>query len=376
MSAASRRYTILHTEASRGWGGQERRIVVEAMEMQSRGHRVVIGTDPRGRLWGEAIRAGLPVLAVFFSKWRLPAASRRVRRFCQEQGVEIINTHSSLDSWAGLLATRGWRGGPVLVRTRHLSTPIKGSWPTRWLYRAPAAVITTGQVISELIAHAAGVPRERLATIPTGVDLEEFTPRPRRALTGVGEPGWPEDAWIIGTVAVLRSWKGHLYLVEAIHQLAARGEPAYLLIVGDGPYRQVIQDRVTELGLEEKVWFAGYQEEVPTWVAAMDIVALASYAHEGVPQALLQALAMAKPVVATRCGGIPEVVIPGITGLLAHPRNAGELAEALLIFRYQPGLREACGRAGRELVAGRYSRQAMGQAVEAVYDRVAGGAGA
>jgi len=371
MSRSRRPYTVLHTEASRGWGGQERRIVAEAREMQARGHRLWIGADPCGQIGTEAGKAGLSVVSLNFSRRRLLAAVFGLRRLCRDLGVDILNTHSSLDSWAGLLATRMLRPRPILVRTRHLSTPISSTLPTRWLYRTPSAIITTSEAISSLIAQTAGVPQARLFTIPTGVDLEEFAPQPRTPMGALGGPDWPENAVVIGCVAVLRSWKGHLYLVEALRRLATQGESVYLLIVGDGPYREVIQAKVAELGLQPRVWFAGYQEKVATWLAGMDIVVLASYGHEGVPQALLQALAMAKPVVGTSCGGIPEVVTPEFTGLLAPPRDAGALAAAIATLVRRPELRRSCGEAGRALVAERYSLGAMGDAVEKVYDWVA-----
>ena len=114
----------------------------------------------------------------------------------------------------------------------------------------------------------------------------------------------------------------------------------------------------------------GYQEDVAPWLALMEVVAMASYAHEGVPQAVLQALAMAKPVVGTTVGGIPEVIVPGETGLLVPPKDAAALAAALRRLDEQPELRTEMGRRGRELVKQKYSLEQMALAVERVYDLV------
>ncbi len=103
---------------------------------------------------------------------------------------------------------------------------------------------------------------------------------------------------------MLRSWKGHLYLLEALQELVQAGIPAYLLVVGEGAYRVVIEERVRELNLAAWVRLAGYQDEVAPYFALMDAVVLASYANEGVPQALLQAMAMGRAVVGTSVGGI------------------------------------------------------------------------
>jgi glycosyltransferase involved in cell wall biosynthesis len=140
-----------------------------------------------------------------------------------------------------------------------------------------------------------------------------------------------------------------------------------LLIVGDGPYRQVIEAKITELGLGEEVRLVGHQEAVPDWLALMDAFVLASYANEGVPQALLQALAMGKPAAATATGGIPEVIVPEETGLLVPPKDSRALAQALARLARDQALWAALGRRGPGLVASRFSLEHMADALEALY---------
>jgi glycosyltransferase involved in cell wall biosynthesis len=284
--------------------------------------------------------------------------------------VDILNTHSSLDSWVGMLALMGMQK-PRLVRTRHLSTPVKGSWPTRWLYQSPKGIITTSQGIKELLQQRVGVDPERVFSIPTGVSLTEFAPRQADPSLRV-RLQIPENSFIWGMVSVLRSWKGHLYALEALRELLDAGLPTYLVVVGEGPYRSLIEPKIQELGVEGQVRLVGYQEDVAPWLALMDVVVMASYAHEGVPQAALQALALGKPVVGTYVGGIPEVIIPGKTGLLAPPKDSHALAAALRQLWEHPEQRSEMGRQGRNLVAQKYSLEQMAVAVEAVYDLVWG----
>jgi glycosyltransferase involved in cell wall biosynthesis len=256
---------------------------------------------------------------------------------------------------------------PLWVRTRHLSTPVTNNWPTRRLYQAPGAIITTGLVTKELLAHRLSVPRSRIFSIPTGVSLAEFAPR-QADPEGRARLRIPEGAFIFGTVAVLRSWKGHLYLLEALSRLVREGVPAYLVLVGEGPYRVVIEEKIAALKLQERVRFTGYQDEVAPYFAMMDAVVLASYANEGVPQALLQALAMARPVIGTQVGGIPEVIMPGKTGLLVPPRDPAAMAQAMRQVMEDPAMAQALGHRGREMVVEKFSREQMALAVEAVYD--------
>jgi glycosyltransferase involved in cell wall biosynthesis len=284
-----------------------------------------------------------------------------------QEAPQILNTHSSLDSWVGSLAWRSLRTRPLLVRTRHLSTPVRNNWPTRWLYRNPAAIITTGEVTRELLIERLGVPRRRIFSIPTGVELEEFFPQEKnRAL--LAQLGVPADAFIFGSVAVLRSWKGHIYLLEALHELIQGGVRAFLLLVGEGPYREVIEEKITRLGLEPWVKLVGFREQVAPWFALMDVVVLASYANEGVPQSVLQAQAMSRPVIGTRVGGIPEVIIEEETGLLVPPRDSQSLARGMTRLMEDPDYRRELGGRGRALVVEGFSMEQMAAEIEAVYD--------
>jgi glycosyltransferase involved in cell wall biosynthesis len=171
---------------------------------------------------------------------------------------------------------------------------------------------------------------------------------------------------------VLRSWKGHLYILEAFRQILDEGRQAILVIVGEGPYRPVIEDKIRELGLEDQVRLAGHQDKVPEWLALMDGFIQASYAHEGVPQALLQALAMGKPVAAAAAGGIPEVIAPEETGLLAPPRDSRALAQAMSRLMQDGTLRERFSLGGPQLVASRHSLEQMADALEALYAEIMG----
>ncbi len=365
--SAPKSLAILHTEASLGWGGQERRILVEALALQKRGHRLAFACDPRGELYRRARLQSFPVTPLTFGGTHNLGAWIKLRRLLIQEPPDILNTHSSLDSWVGSLAWRSLRTRPLLVRTRHLSTRVRNNWPTRWLYQTPDAIITTGQVTKELLMERLGVPAQRIFSIPTGVDLTEFVPQ-EKSRELLAQIKIPADAFVFGSLAVLRSWKGHLYLLEAFQKLLADGVRAFLLLVGEGPYRVVIEKKIAQMGLQNWVRLAGFRDQVAPWLALMDVVVLSSYANEGVPQSLLQALAMAKPVVGTTIGGIPEVVVEAETGLLVPPRNPQALARALDRLRANPNYGRELGRRGRELVMARFSLEQMAVEIEAVYD--------
>jgi glycosyltransferase involved in cell wall biosynthesis len=145
---------------------------------------------------------------------------------------------------------------------------------------------------------------------------------------------------------------------------------ARLLIVGDGPQFEALQQRVAELGLTERVSMPGNQNDVVPWMHAMDIFALPSYANEGVPQALMQALCCGLPAVTTHVGSIDELAIDGDTALVVPPQDTPALAAGLARLAGDAALRQRLGAAAREHVAARFSRQTMLDRMEAIFRQV------
>jgi glycosyltransferase involved in cell wall biosynthesis len=363
---------ILHTEASRGWGGQELRILGETQGMRERGHEVWITAPADSPLLRRAVAAGLPTHQVAFRRPQALQDLWRVRRLLGDLSIDVLNCHSSWDSWVGGLAARGNVPRIPVVRTRHLSTPVDRGAASRLLYtRLADRVVTTGEPIRRQLVRDNGYPAERIVSVVTGVDLARLAPA-RPAAEVRAALGIPPEVPLIGTLSTLRSWKGHLDLLEALRALV-RTRPVRGLIVGDGPYGEVIRERLRELELTGLVTLTGHREDVAELLATMDIFAFPSYANEGVPQAMLQAMALGRPVVGAAVGGIPEVVHDGETGLLVPPRDPAALAVALARVLDDPGGAAARAAAARALVEGTYTREIMLDRMEAVYRAVLAG---
>lgn len=363
---AQKKFTILHTEWSEGWGGQELRILAELKIHRQMGHRLYLLCPPETRLGREAEALGI---RVFRRKIKQPwdlGAIRYVRSLVAELGVEILHTHSSVDSWAGALAAR-WAKTPALVRTRHISVPVKRPGLNR-LYYFPDAIITAGGHIRRDLLRTHQIPAERVISIPTGVDTASFSPRPpdgelRKSL------GLAEGAPVISLVAVLRTQKRHEIVIAAARRVIAVFPQVRFLFVGEGPGRGRIQKAIAEQGLEDRFILTGHRTDIPEILALTDVGVISSSA-EGVPQFLLQTLAMARPVVATRVGGIPEIVTPGVDGRLIPPEDPGALAEALVELLGDPQQGRRLGSAGRALVEREHTLERMGAKVLQVYQQV------
>jgi glycosyltransferase involved in cell wall biosynthesis len=338
--------SIVHTENSSGWGGQEIRILTEARGLVDRGHRVTLLTPPEAPIFAAAQRMGIPVVALPIRRKNL-AALAALRRWlvANRDRADVVNTHSSTDSWLAAIACLTIGDPPPLVRTRHVSTTVRTGPTTRWLYaHATAHVVTTGEALRRQLARDNGIPLDHMTSIPTGIDLARFVPGDAAAARArLGLPPRPA----LGIVATLRDWKGHEYLFEALAQDRAAWSGWQVLVVGDGPYRDRLDARLAKLRMTGDIRFAGQQEDVVPWLQALDVFALPSYGEEGVPQAIMQAMACGLPVVSTGVGAITEAVDAGVTGLVVEPRSAASLAAGLAALRDDPALRARFGAAAR-----------------------------
>ncbi len=356
---------IVHTEASCGWGGQEIRILEESAGMIARGHEVHLLCPAEARIFAEAGRRGIPVTALPIGRKR-PAGVLALRRWLATHPADVVNTHSSTDSWLAALACRTMARPPAIVRTRHISAPIPDNIASRWLYTgAVRHVVTTGERLREQLMMQFGLPAEHVTSVPTGIDPARFFPgdkaEARHAL------GLDPARHYLGIVATLRSWKGHLYLLEAF---AALARPDWtLLVVGDGPQREALETRIAELGLSGRALLVGQQNNPEDWLRALDIFCLPSYANEGVPQAVLQAMFTALPIVTTPVGAILEAVRDGESALVVPPREPDALRAAIARLADDPALAARLGAAARDHAWARFSRDAMLDRMEEVFSQ-------
>lgn len=354
--------TILHTEASTGWGGQEIRILDESAGLRARGHDVHVAAPAEAPIAAAARRRNVPFHPVALNRRRLGTLSA-FRRLIRELKPDVIVTHSSSDSWIASLATRLPGTRAAIVRTRHLSTPVKAGALNRWLYGGvPSRVVTTGEAIRAHLMERFGLAPDFVVSVPTGADVSRFQPGGRAEARA--KLGLPDGAPIIGIVATLRSWKGHRFLVTAMDDPRLAG--ARLVIVGDGPQDPALREQAAASNAKARIVFAGQQEDVAPWLQAFDVFALPSTGNEGVPQALMQAMATALPAVSTPVGAIPELIEHEKTGLLVPPENVEALTAALARLLGDPLLREKLGAAARERIIAGFTSQAMLDRMEAI----------
>lgn len=352
--------------ASAGRGG--RGLEIEVVYLKS------MGGNP---FEAELRAAGVPVTGIGARNLRDAAAFRRLLRHLRERRTDLLHAHLAYATIWGLLAGRLVRR-PVVV-TLHVGPPEAPRWSregvrrrllvalaNRWASR----VVAVSEAVRRAWVSEAGLAPERAVVVHNGIDVGGAA----GSAAGLRrELGVPNGAPVVVTVSVLRPGKGVEVLLDALPALLARHPAARLVVVGDGPARRALEARAAAGPPEAAaavVW-AGFRRDVPAFLAAADLFVLPSL-EDAFPTVLLEAMAAGLAVVATRAGGIPEIVDDGVTGLLVPPGEPAPLAEAVAELLADPERRRRLGVAGRRRAEERFSTGAWLGRLERLYGEVLG----
>ncbi|MBI2949793.1 MAG: glycosyltransferase family 4 protein, partial [Verrucomicrobia bacterium] len=275
--------------------------------------------------------------------------------FLIEQRIDVVNTHSGVDSWIGGLAAK-WARTPVLLRTRHLNLPLKRS-PLNFVHQLPDRIITCGEAIRAELISRDRFPAGQLVSIPTGIDFESFKPQHGRSATRKNL-GLAESDFVILMVGILRTVKGHDIALRAFQAISSELSQARLVLAGDGPWQAELERLAGTLRVTDRVRFLGFRDDVPDLMAAADMLLLTSRS-EGVPQAVTQAMHAGLPVVAARVGGVPELITHEQNGLLVASEDPAATAAAARRIIQEPNLARRFAAAGRVHVETRFNLKTM-----------------
>lgn len=370
MTNEPRALSIVHVLSSFGMGGQERVALDLAAGQAAAGHRVLtvsLAHGPDGPLAAEFQGRGLAIQTVAKRPGRDPRLFLALARLFRTQRADVVHTHNPQPLlFAGLPAKLARAG---LVHTKHGVNP---DTPRRLaMRRAAGRLVDVFVAVSQPTAQVAADQREcradRLRVVPNGIDLDRFRPdaEARRAIRR--ELGIPDGAFAVGTVGRLWPEKGHAYLIRSLAPVL--GERLRLVITGEGPERERLTAQIAALPHPSSAHLTGNRRDVPRLLAALDVFVLTSKS-EGLPLVIPEAMAAGLPVVATRVGGIPQVVEEGTTGFLVEYGDEDALRGRLLALDADRQLARQCGEMGRERSLDRYSSRRMVSDYLALYRQV------
>ena len=336
--------------------GAERSTVSLCRGLSARGHGVSLLVKYSHELLETARAEGVDALSMRFAgKLNLMAVGRLARWFRRNQ-VDIVATQLSTASLWGTLAAR-YIGVPSVATVRALNS--------KTCYVYADRIITVSQAVKDHLVEQ-GVEASKIRVVYNGVDLSKFVPPADQSLAKRAVD-LPSDALVVGVVAHLTAKKGHKWFLDAVAPLFQTFPDLKVLLLGEGEERAHLSRQIAELKLENRVVFAGFHADVVPWMSAMDVLVLPPINKEGFGRVLVEAGAMGVPVVGTDVGGIGEVIVPGETGFVVAPCDAGALQTALSALLDDAQLRQTMGAKGRQRALDEFSQERMVENTERVY---------
>ena len=282
----------------------------------------------------------------------------------------MIGTHSSVDSWVGLLAASLCRV-PCRLRYRHVSTPVHNNPFNRFQYTSLCdRIITTGECISGPLCESFHLSKEKVRTIFTGINVPSDLPdRNESRLALAQELHLPSSSRFVGMVAVLRSWKGHGYLIEAFNQIANQFPDHHLILAGNGPQKH-LQAQIDACKSKNRMHLIGHRENPWPVFRALDVAVLSSVKNEGIPQTGLQVMFAKTPFLGTTVGGIPEIIDHMQTGFLVAPSDATSIANGLTKLLCDENLRHHVSSSAQQFALNHAAMNICGKEVESLITSV------
>jgi glycosyltransferase involved in cell wall biosynthesis len=352
------------------YGGTPRSVQALALGLRDRGYDIRVASLLSGGEIAEELRAaGIQVADIGIDQKPMQAVWGLLRLLRRDRPL-ILHTFLFHANLLGRIVGRLARV-PLVIASERSVEPTKSVVRVlidRFTWRFASIWTANAEAVRQVLHEREGVDRSRIAVIPTAVDIERFSPRPRNAgeLDIRRRLNVQPDEILLVSVGRLDALKGHDTLVEAFRLLASSRPNIRLALVGDGRERGALEARVASAGLTARVSFIGGTADVASYLRASDLFVLASNT-EGMPGALLEAMALGLPVVATSVGGTPEVVVDAVTGLLVPPRDSAALASAIGRLIDDPGLRCQMGLRARARATESFSIGRILDLTEALY---------
>jgi glycosyltransferase involved in cell wall biosynthesis len=377
---------VVRVIARLNMGGPALHVAYLTAGLRERGYSttLVAGTLARGEDSMAFVASGLgvevvtiPELGREISPLRDLVATLRLARLIRRERPQILHTHTAKAGTVGRLAARlaGRARPPIVVHTFHGHVlrgyfgPVRSRffrWLERWLARDTTALIAVSPQVRDDLVALGVAPQEKFAVIRLGIELEERVADMDGRADTRRYLGIATDRFTVGWIGRMTAIKNTEDVLSAFKALRDRGIEATLCMVGDGPDRPELERRAHELGIMRDTLFLGYQQDVAPLYAAFDALVLPS-SNEGTPVSVIEALAARTPVVATRVGGVPDVVREGDDGFLVDPGDTDALAERLERLASDPQLRERMGEAARSRVLSRYAVDRLVDDVDRLY---------
>lgn len=364
---------VLHTNFLRGWGGQSNRILTECIGLKNLGWDVLLSVPPESKLAERSREANLPVndTVRYVGGLRLGVINdaRALHRIIKEYQPDIVHLHGGRDSWAYAKAIsfipKSQR--PITIRSKHNIFPVADHFLNRWQYGTLFdSIVCISTAITRQLAEKSYIDENNLVTIPSAIDAHRFDTAPHIRETMRRQLGYDDTHIVIGITGRLRREKAHDVLFRAVPHVISQCPTVRFVCFGSGSLGGDLANSLQQSGMTDYVQMAGFRKDVPACLSALDIYTQPSRS-EGLGTSVLEAGAAGLPIVATDCGGIPDIIRHEQTGLLVPVENEHALAKALLRMARDTDLRSRLGQAARAHVKTHFSVENLVQKTDEHY---------
>lgn len=358
---------IVHVNTEPTWRGGESQVFNLMRGLMSRGHQVEAVALPGGALLARCEETSIPATPIPMRGDLDLRAALRLAKHLKAHPPDIVNAQTARAHTLALLAAHFGAPGRLVV-TRRLDFPIRRDPATLWKYRSRrvARYIAVAGIIRDILTGA-GVRADRVNVVNSSIDLGIFGPSAAHRAAARAELGIPPDAKVIGNVAALAWHKGQTDLLGAMPRLEAAVPGVWCVIVGGGEEREALEKQAAALPGRARIVLTGMRKDVPRLLNAFDVFCMPSH-YEGFCNSVLEALATGIPVVATRAGGLPEIVEDGTTGLLVPAKDPSALAAGLLRVLSDGALARRLSEQGLKTAQARFGVDLMVEKTIAVYN--------
>ena len=342
-------------------------------ELQRRGHDVSLLCVPRSRILKEAYAADVPAVGLLGDDKQALGTIKDLSKFMKSYNFDVVHTHLSHDLWWLVPALKLSSSKAKLFLTKHMASGVKKTDPLhRFLYGRLQGTFAISDYIKTSVLNTCPVPESDVHILPPGISLDTFDPSLYKKSEVRSELGIPENVIMVGMVGRMSPGKGHEEFLRAAKTLMESSSlNLQFMVVGSASYDEEsyetkIRGLADELDLGKVVQFTGFRKDIPRLLSALDILAFPSH-EESFGLALLEAMAMKLPVVASGNAGVLDIVVDGETGTLAPPKNYQSLSEGISRLVHDPLLRRKYGEAGRKRVEESFSIESVVKKLEVFY---------
>ena len=357
----------LHIDTAKTWRGGQNQVLLTVLGLRATGCKTVLLAHPEGELYRRMKQDEdlFPMVARsesdLLAAWKLSRLLKNIK-------PAIVHVHDAHGLAVAAVAIRFLRNNlkPKLIVSRRVDFHLKTNIFSQWKYRQADQFICASAFIRALLISNE-IPPEKLIVIYEGVNIENG--RKANPLNLHKEFGVPEDSLIVGNVAALVPHKGQRYLVDAAAHVIRQVPKARFFIVGEGALALTLQNQINQLGLENHIFLTGFRTDVLSMIKSFDLFIMSSIT-EGLGTSALDAMACETPLIATRAGGLSEVIIHGQSGILVPVKNSEALAYEIIKMLKNESFRASCGHQGLQRAKTNFSASRMVDETLMVYKSV------